>query len=528
MSRKIRVAAAAAIILFVIMAAVGYSSEKETGDVLSTSGVESSNENVFKVNLTTNPITVDPAKAVSESELLLVRALYDTLVDYQGGEVKPAIAENWVFSEDGKELYIQLRRDAKFSNGKPVTASDVEFSLERVLDPNTASPYAPLLAAYLGGTAVSTAVEPIDETSLAIRFSKPRWDFLELLGHPAFSIVSIEGVIDSNFGHAGTFMEPGPPVIGSGPLKIVEWVNKRNVALEPNQHYYSVVPKVDRVELVVNDSMATTIYDFGAEYLDAAYLRTADINKMILENPLLKDRLFTGSLVDTYFLSINPQTQFFKDIETRQAVIAAIDVTQLIESSEIFTVSQSPLKGLSRSDGIYTGEPKKVLENMGYGQDKKVLELIFSYPSGEVAAFIARNIKDQLESSLGISVQLKEVPFQGAAMVDESAHLSLVQWTVPYSGNGAFFPYFLGQGVNPFIYGNSLGEAGLGYFNQIGTLKEQSQRDQYYTLISNEISQQMVLYPLVDVKNLYALQEGRYVPGSLKTILGITNEKEVP
>ena len=299
------------------------------------------------------------------------------------------------------------------------------------------------------------------------------------------------------------------------------------MALEPNQHYYSVVPKVDRVELVVNDSMATTIYDFGAEYLDAAYLRTADINKMILENPL-KDRLFTGSLVDTYFLSINPQTQFFKDIETRQAVIAAIDVTQLIESSEIFTVSQSPLKGLSRSDGIYTGEPKKVLENMGYGQDKKVLELIFSYPSGEVAAFIARNIKDQLESSLGISVQLKEVPFQGAAMVDESAHLSLVQWTVPYSGNGAFFPYFLGHGVNPFINGHSLGEAGLGYFNQIGTLKEQSQRDQYYTLISNEISQQMVLYPLVDVKNLYALQEGRYVPGSLKTILGITNEKEVP
>ena len=55
-------AAAAAIILFVIMAAVGYSSEKETGDVLSTSGVESSNENVFKVNLTTNPITVDPPR----------------------------------------------------------------------------------------------------------------------------------------------------------------------------------------------------------------------------------------------------------------------------------------------------------------------------------------------------------------------------------------------------------------------------------------------------------------------------------
>ena len=91
------VAAAAAIILFVIMAAVGYSSEKETGDVLSTSGVESSNENVFKVNLTTNPITVDPAKAVSESELLLVRALYDTLVDYQGGSKTSYCRELGVF-----------------------------------------------------------------------------------------------------------------------------------------------------------------------------------------------------------------------------------------------------------------------------------------------------------------------------------------------------------------------------------------------------------------------------------------------
>ena len=203
MARRICLAAVAAILLFVTMAAVGYSSEQEGNDVVPTPVNRGTGARVLRANLTTNPITVDPAKAVAESELLLVRTLFDTLVEYQDGNIKPAIADSWLYSDDGKELYIQLRSDAKFSNGKPITSSDVEFSLERILDSNTASPYAVLLAPYLARGAASDAVEPIDERSLVIRFPSPV-GFPRTLRTPSFSIVSEENVQNYNFGHAGT------------------------------------------------------------------------------------------------------------------------------------------------------------------------------------------------------------------------------------------------------------------------------------------------------------------------------------
>jgi len=478
---------------------------------------------VFRVNLTSNPSTLDPALATSESELLLVRALFDTLVDFRNGEIQPALAESWTYSENGRLLTIRLQDGLKFSNGRLLTAADVEFSLERILDGSVASPYGSLLSASIGGRdAVINSIQAIDTSTIIISFPSPRRDFIELLAHPCFSVVCKDEVLKNQTGEGTYFSGTAFPV--SGPLKMVEWIDNRSITLEPNKHYYAKNAGFDRLELVIDRSEEITMYDFGAHNLDMVFLQAADLEKMGMKYPYITKQIDFGSPLVTYFLSLNPQTQLLKNFEIRQAVVSAIDQDQIMEASEVFEVTESPLGRLSRGTGLYIGNPRMLFESVAPGAGSKQV-LTLSYPPGEVSYSIADNLKKQLESSLGITVNLKETAAPKPYLYDQSAHLSLIRWVVPTPAKSAFFSYFYGEGVNPFINGNAVGEAGQNYFKQAGTLESAADRDQYYTLISEELSRTFLVCGLVNVKTLYALQEKTTIPAGLEDVLGIYNKE---
>lgn len=508
-------------ILMLVLLASGCSLQKDAGGAAPVINKEHGNSRVFRVNLTSNPTTLDPIQASSESELLLVRALYDTLVDYQGGEVKPALAESWSYSANGRELYIKLRKDLKFSNGHPLTAADVEFSLERALGTG-ASPYTPLVTAFIGNqSSVVSSIELVNPSALIIRFPSSRRDFIEMLAHTCFSIVSKEEVEQNHLAAPGTYFTSSTNFAGSGSLRMVDWVDSKELTLEPNPHYYGGTPKLDRLELVIDSSVETTMYDFGAENLDLVYLQSGDVKTLELEYPFIGERLAYGLTSMVYFLYLNPQTELLKSLEARRAVVAAIDLSQLAEASEMFEVSEFPLGRPSRGNGLYTGSPRTLFSSFSNGKP----QMTVSFPPGDVSRFIAENLKNQLEHSLGIKVNLKESPEANPVLFDGSAHLSLIPWVVPSSGKTAFYPYFYGKGLNPFVNGNYLGEAGRGYFQQAGITADPQQREKDYALISDEICRECLLVGLVDVKNLYAVQEGIRIPAGLEGILGIGSQK---
>jgi ABC-type transport system substrate-binding protein len=430
---------------------------------------------------------------------LLIRALYDTVVHLSDGEVKPALAESWGYSQDGRELTIQLRKDLKFSNGRPLTAADVEFSLERVLDGSVASPYVPLLTAFIGGKeAVINSIQIVGKSSLVIRFPTPRRDFIELLAHPCFSVVNMEEVQKRNLSGGGTYFSGSASFPVSGSFKLVEWVNNRSITLEPNDQYYLDSPKLDRLELIIDRSKETTMYDFGAQNLDMVYLQSSDLETLSLEYPYITEELDFGPPSVVYFLSLNAQTQLFKSVEARMAVISALDLSQLMDASEVFEVADSPLGRLSREDGLFSGNSRMLFNSFASGNNSKQV-VTLSYPPGEVSGAIAENLKSQLEKSLGLVVNLKKTAVPKPYLFDQSAHLSLVRWIIPSVGKNAFFPYFYAEGVNPFTNGNPVGEAGRSFFQQAGTMETSAQQDQYYDLISGELSKEFLVYGLVNV-----------------------------
>src|SRR6185295_2774975 len=89
------------------------------------------------------PETLDPAKSTGVIESNIQYELLEGLTTYaENGEVAPGVATSWEVSDDGLTYTFKLR-DEKWSNGEPVTTNDFVYSFQRLLDPKTASDYAP-------------------------------------------------------------------------------------------------------------------------------------------------------------------------------------------------------------------------------------------------------------------------------------------------------------------------------------------------------------------------------------------------
>ena len=112
------------------------------------------------------PATLDPQKVEGTPESAILRDLFEGLVTSGSkGEVVPGVAESWE-TKDNKHYVFHLRKDAKWSNGEPVTAHDFVYAFQRAVDPKTASPY----SWYLEMPTIANATEIIAARSRLIRW----------------------------------------------------------------------------------------------------------------------------------------------------------------------------------------------------------------------------------------------------------------------------------------------------------------------------------------------------------------------
>ena len=102
----------------------------------------------FRFAVTTEPTTLDPSKGNSVGDNEIQRALTEGLVRTIDGQVTPGLAETWEVSEDLLTYTFHLRDGLKWSDGEPLTADQVVYGFQRLVDPETASPYA-----WIAGTA---------------------------------------------------------------------------------------------------------------------------------------------------------------------------------------------------------------------------------------------------------------------------------------------------------------------------------------------------------------------------------------
>src|SRR5260370_37114442 len=103
-------------------------------------------ENVLRYVSGSEPESLDPQVVTTQADQRMCMALYEGLAEYdpKTGEAVPALAERWEVNQDSSEFVFHLRRAGRFSNGDPITAGDFVYTIQRGLNPETASRYASL------------------------------------------------------------------------------------------------------------------------------------------------------------------------------------------------------------------------------------------------------------------------------------------------------------------------------------------------------------------------------------------------
>jgi len=370
--------------------------------------IRSSNLATFRMSLCSAPATLDPALAVSESELFLTECIYNTLVEKGDGAITAELAESWSYSDDGKILTIKLKKGVKFHNGAPLTAADVEFSLERITDPLLGSPYVEMIRTKTGMDhgQFQEAVNQEGPYTLSIKFNEPNPGFIELLASPGFSIVNRE-VVGENapYGKPGDYFTPVKPVIGSGPFELVEWVDRELLTLQANPSYFGGTTVLERIEFVIYDDLSTAIYDFRAENLDVVSLETANLPRILKEYPELEEKIQCHLSDTVYLLGFNLNKKPLDQLQVRQALVMALDISRIVRSTNSAT---QPFQKAGTEVEYNSEAAKKLLEQLGYNAgEKKFPQIALGFSPGPVEQVIAKNIKAQL-AEINVNVELKE------------------------------------------------------------------------------------------------------------------------
>ncbi len=199
-----------------------------------------------------DPPTLDPARSWGVLDGRLVGLVFSNLVrfDHQA-KIQPDLASDWSFSDDGTRYTFHLNPSAVFSNGRSVIAGDVQYSFERVLNPETASPSRWVLERIQD-------IQIHDDHTLTIQLDQPFVPFLGMLAMPAASIVPKEEVAQSE----GKNIPFGEHPIGSGPWLFQEWQHDQFIDFSRNEKYWGRKPNISNLRMRIIGSPFTAIAEF--------------------------------------------------------------------------------------------------------------------------------------------------------------------------------------------------------------------------------------------------------------------------
>ncbi len=214
----------------------------------------------FRVGWLLEPDNLNPFIGLLGQDYEIWHLNYDFLVGFDAKDLspKPELAESWDVSEDGKTWTFKIRQGVKWQDGEPLTAEDVAFTFNYIVDNNLQT-----LAIYTGGITGATAV---DDATVEITTEEPKSNMLAMvvpiIPEHVWSKISGE--------EATTSYQNKPPIIGSGPFQVVEWNKGKYIRLVANQDYWGGAPKIDTLLFENYKSADTMTADLKQGAIDAA------------------------------------------------------------------------------------------------------------------------------------------------------------------------------------------------------------------------------------------------------------------
>jgi ABC-type transport system substrate-binding protein len=244
--------------------------------------------------------------------------------------IEPDLAERWTVNEDGTVYTFTLREGITFQSGRPITAEDVKYSLERAADPENNSPTA---GTYLGDILGFKArmndvaeeiegVQVLDERTLTITLDGPKPYFLAKLSYTPSLVVDKEAVEASP---DNWMFEPN----ASGPFKLRELIEEDAIIFERNEGYHSPAGVQYVVYLLYRPGPRISYYEAGD--IDITGLGKTEALRVLEEDDPLHDQLSTTTALCSAMVKLNNSVPPMDDINVRKALALSIDRDHLLE-----------------------------------------------------------------------------------------------------------------------------------------------------------------------------------------------------
>jgi oligopeptide transport system substrate-binding protein len=274
----------------------------------------------------TNPREYDPATTHGSGDKLVFSGLvsFDPYLN-----LTPDLAETWDISPDGTVYTFQLRQNAIFHDGRPVTARDVVYSWERAASPELGSD---TVLTYLGdivgvrevvaGQAEHIAgLQVLDDHTLQVTIDAPKPYFLLKLTYPTAFVVDQANV------------ESGPEWYrtpnGTGPYKLVEWKRFEQISYAANQDFYLGPPSIPYVSVKLYSGVGVRLYEAGE--IDITGVSYYSAGRFLDPSEPMQAELRTGVSLCTSYVVFDTTQPPFDDVKVRQAFSMAFDRRKYLE-----------------------------------------------------------------------------------------------------------------------------------------------------------------------------------------------------
>ncbi|MGC6075883.1 oligopeptide ABC transporter substrate-binding protein OppA [Citrobacter portucalensis] len=458
--------------------------------------------------------SLDPHKIEGVPESNINRDLFEgLLISDVDGKPSPGVAEKWE-NKDFKVWTFHLRKDAKWSDGTPVTAQDFVYSWQRLANPNTASPYASYLQYghivniddIIAGKKPVTdlGVKALDDHTFEVTLSEPVPYFYKLLVHSSVSPVPRAAV--EKFGEKWT--QPAN-IVTNGAYKLKDWVVNERIVLERNTNYW------DNAKTVINQ---VTYLPISSEVTDVNRYRSGEIDMTYNNMPIelfqkLKKEIPNEVHVDpylcTYYYEINNQKAPFNDVRVRTALKLALDrdiiVNKVKNQGDLPAYSFTP----PYTDGAKLVEPewfkwsqekrneeaKKLLAEAGYTAEKP-LTFDLLYNTSDLHKKLAIAAASIWKKNLGANVKLENQEWKTFLDTRHQGNydVSRAAWCADYNEPTSFLNMVLSDSSNNTVHYKSPA------FDKLiaDTLKvtDEAQRSELYSKAEQQLDKDSAIVPV--------------------------------
>ncbi len=431
---RIRAVALASAGMFAVAACGG-------GTTTPSVNLAPTDKQILRANDGTEPNSYDPTQQTYTYEAAVGRNTFEALLKSKPdlSDVQGAAAKSYDVSSDGLTYTFHLQPNAKWSDGKAVTASDWVYGYKHFLNPALAAGYVDpffdgtIAGAQNYGSVDVSSASAIDSFLAGLGLSAPDANtFVIKLQHPAayfkwvvtlwVAVPLRKDIVESAAG--GTFASTdttkpeawannATTIVGNGPFKISEIVSKDHTTLVPNNSYWGGAPKLQQIiySYIADGNTAFSKYQTGA--LDVTQVPVADVT-VVRGDAVLSKQAHLFPTLTTFWMTYNTKKAPFDNVDVRMAFAKSIDRQKLtlnvLHDTDKAYASFIPqgMAGADTSDNAQSFDPaaaKALLQKAGVSASTlNAFKLLTRNSTGSKT--INQFIVDQWNTNLGLNLQL--------------------------------------------------------------------------------------------------------------------------